>query len=89
MVNKTETKKTPVATGKSFGVSVAIWDNTNKAGTAYKNISMSASTKQPDGTYKPRTIFFPSDLENLITALTELKTNAEQQGIKTKFEPKQ
>lgn len=80
-----ENKKTPVAKGNSYGVSVAIWNNTNKAGKEYQNVSMSASSKQPDGTYKNRTIFFPSDLENLITALTELQADAETKGITTKF----
>jgi len=83
---ETETKKvTPVVKGNSYGVSVAIWDNVNKAGTKYQSISLSASTKQADGSYKNRTIFFPSDLENLITALTELKANADEAGIQTGF----
>ena len=87
MVTETKetTKKLPVAKGNSYGVSTAIWDNTNKAGTKYQSISLSASTKQTDGSYKNRTIFFPSDLENLIAALTELKANADAEGIVTRF----
>ena len=85
VTEKTETKKLPVAKGNSYGVSTAIWDNTNKAGTKYQSISLSASTKQTDGSYKNRTIFFPSDLENLIAALTELKANADAEGIVTGF----
>jgi len=84
MVEKKETKR-PLASGNSYGVSTAIWQNTNKAGKEYQSISMNASTKQTDESYKNRTIFFPSDLENLITSLQELKANAEAQGIVTKF----
>jgi hypothetical protein len=71
-----ETKK-PIVNANSYGVSVAIWENTNKAGKQYQSLSINASTKQEDGTYKNRTIFFPSDLENMIAALTELKKEAE------------
>ena len=85
MTDKQETKKLPVAKGNSYGVSTAIWNNTNKAGTKYQSISLSASTKQTDRSYKNRTIFFPSDLENLIAALTELKANADAEGIITGF----
>ena len=81
-------KKMPVASTNEHGISAAIWNNTNKAGKEYKSISMSASVKQPDGTYKNRTIFFPSDLENLINALIKLKADADEQGIQTAFEPK-
>jgi hypothetical protein len=82
-----ETEKTkPVASANAYGISTAIWNNTNKAGKEYQSISINGSTKQADGTYKNRTIFFPSDLENLINALTELKEKSEEQGIKTKFE---
>ena len=85
MTDKQKTKKLPLAKGNSYGVSTAIWNNTNKAGTKYQSISLSASTKQTDGSYKNRTIFFPSDLENLIAALTELKANADAEGIQTGF----
>ena len=85
MTDKQATKKLPVAKGNSYGVSTAIWGNTNKAGTKYQSFSLSASTKQTDGSYKNRTIFFPSDLENLIAALTELKANADAEGIQTGF----
>lgn len=87
MVEQKEIKK-PIVSANSFGVSAAIWENKNKAGNEYKSISLNASTKQKDGSYKNRTIFFPSDLENLITTLTTLKKQAEEQGIKTKFETK-
>jgi hypothetical protein len=80
----------PVAKGNSFGVSTAIWDNVNKAGVKYQSLSISVSSKdkENEGQYKTRTILFPSDLENLITALTELKANADEQGIQTAFKQK-
>lgn len=84
----TNENKKPLASANNYGVSVAIWENTNKAGKQYQSISLNASSKQEDGTYKNRTIFFPSDLENLITSLTELKKQAEQQGIITGFTEK-
>jgi hypothetical protein len=85
-----ETEKTkPVASANAYGISTAIWNNTNKAGKEYQSISINGSTKQADGSYKNRTIFFPSDLENLINALTELKEQADAQGIKTGFEAKE
>jgi len=85
MEEKTKAKTLPVVKGNSYGISTAIWDNVNKAGTKYQSISLSGSTKQEDGTYRNRTIFFPSDLENLITALQELKANADEAGIQTGF----
>lgn len=87
---KTETKETnkPVVSANSYGISTAIWNNTNKAGKEYQSISLNGSTKQPDGTYKNRTIFFPSDLGNLIASLMELKDKADEAGIKTEFEAK-
>jgi len=87
---KTENKETnkPVVSANSYGISTAIWNNTNKAGKEYQSISLNGSTKQPDGTYKNRTIFFPSDLGNLIASLTELKAQADELGIKTEFEAK-
>jgi len=86
MENKTEkTNSKPVASANNFGVSTAIWNNTNKAGKEYQSISMNASSKQEDGSYKNRTIFFPSDLENLIKSLTELKEKADELKIKTGF----
>jgi len=88
MVKEDKVVKKPVVSVNAHGVSVAIWENTNKAGKEYKSISMNASSKQKDGSYKNRTIFFPSDLENMITALTELKTQADKQGIQTAFEKK-
>jgi len=87
-MEKKETTKKPVASANNFGISTAIWDNTNKAGKEYQSISLNGSSKQPDGSYKNRTIFFPSDLENLIKSLTELKEQAEELGIKTGFEEK-
>jgi len=83
MVEKKSSK--PVVNANSHGVSVAIWDNVNKAGKKYQSISLNASSKQEDGTYKNRTIFFPSDLENMITALTELKKQADKAEIITGF----
>ena len=88
MVNKKEETNKPVASANSYGISTAIWNNTNKAGVEYQSLSLNGSTKQPDGTYKNRTIFFPSDLENLINSLTELKKQAEEQGIKTGYTEK-
>lgn len=89
MEKKTEEKKSkPVVSANAYGISTAIWNNTNKAGKKYQSISLNGSTKQPDGTYKNRTIFFPSDLENLIKSLTELKEKADEAGIKTGFEAK-
>lgn len=89
MEKKTEkTKSKPVVSANAYGISTAIWNNTNKAGKEYQSISLNGSTKQPDGTYKNRTIFFPSDLENLIKSLTELKEKADEAGIKTGFEAK-
>jgi hypothetical protein len=85
MESKKQTKKQPVVNANSHGVSVAIWNNTNAQGKEYQSLSMNASSKQTDGSYKNRTIFFPSDLENLINALTELKIEADEQKIKTKF----
>lgn len=82
-----ETNK-PVVSANSYGISTAIWNNTNKAGKEYQSISLNGSTKQPDGTYKNRTIFFPSDLGNLIASLTELKQKADEAGIKTEFDAK-
>jgi len=79
-------KKKPVVNANEHGVSVAIWKNINKVGKEYYSLSMNASAKQTDGSYKNRNILFSSDLENLINALTELKDKAEEQGIKTKFE---
>ena len=87
MKKKTENNK-PVVSANSYGISTAIQDNTNKAGKEYQSISLNGSTKLPDGTYKNRTIFFPSDLENLINSLTELKEKADEAGIKTAFELK-
>jgi len=81
---KEETKK-PVVSANTYGISTAIWNNTNKAGKEYQSISLNGSTKLPDGTYKNRTIFFPSDLENLIASLTELKQKADEQKIVTGF----
>jgi len=81
-------KKMPVVSANEHGVSIAIWNNTNKEGKEYQSLSMTASSKKEDGTYKNRTIFFPSDLENLINALQKLKDEADEQGIKTAFEPK-
>ncbi len=78
----------PVVSANEHGVSIAIWNNTNKEGKEYQSLSMTASSKKEDGTYKNRTIFFPSDLENLINALQKLKDEADEQGIKTAFEPK-
>jgi len=91
MVEKKETteNKKPVASANNFGISTAIWNNTNKAGIEYQSLSMNGSTKQEDGTYKNRTIFFPSDLENLIKSLTELKAQADELGIKTGFVAKE
>jgi hypothetical protein len=89
MEKKTKETKKPVASANSYGVSTAIWNNTNKQGKEYQSISMNASTKLTDGSYKNRTIFFPSDLENLIKSLTELKTQADELGIKTGFEQKE
>jgi len=86
---ETKEKVKPVASANSYGVSSAIWNNTNKAGKEYQSISLNASVKQEDGTYKNRTIFFPSDLENLIATLTELKKQADELGIKTGFVPKE
>ena len=85
--NKTEetTKKMPIATGNSYGVSTAIWENINDNGIKYNTISIQVSTKQKDETYKNRKILFSSDLENLITSLTELKTNADETEIQTGF----
>jgi len=88
MVKQVEEKKKPIVSANAHGVSAAIWPNTNKAGKEYQSISMNASSKQADGTYKNRTIFFPSDLENMINVLTELKAQADKLGIKTAFEPK-
>ena len=89
MVNKKEeTKSKPVVSANAYGISTAIWNNTNKAGKEYQSISLNGSTKQTDGSYKNRTIFFPSDLENLIKSLTELKEKADEAGIKTGFEEK-
>jgi hypothetical protein len=85
-MNKETEKTKPVVSANAYGISAAIWNNTNKQGKEYQSISINGSTKQADGTYKNRTIFFPSDLENLINALTELKEKSEEQGIKTKFE---
>jgi len=90
-MKKTEEKtgnNKPVVSANEHGVSIAIWNNTNKEGKEYKSISISASKKQPDGTYKNRTIFFPSDLENLINALQKVKADADEQGIQTAYEPK-
>ena len=87
MKKKTENNK-PVVSANFYGISTAIWDNTNKAGKEYQSISLNGSTKLPDGTHKNRTIFFPSDLENLINSLTELKEKADEAGIKTAFELK-
>jgi len=84
MEKKVENKK-PVISTNTHGVSTAIWNNTNKQGKEYQSLSLSGSSKQPDGTYKNRTIFFPSDLENLIESLTELKKQADKQGIQTGF----
>ena len=81
-------KKMPVVSANEHGVSIAIWNNTNKEGKEYQSLSMTASSKKEDGTYKNRTIFFPSDLENLINSLTELKEKADEAGIKTAFELK-
>ena len=83
------TKKMPIVSANEHGISIAIWENTNREGKAYKSISMSASTKQQDGLYKNRTIFFPSDLENLINAFIKVKEQADELGIKTAFEPRQ
>lgn len=87
MVEKTEKTENnkPVVSANSYGISTAIWDNTNKAGKEYQSISLNGSTKQPDGTYKNRTIFFPNDLGNLIASLMELKDKADELGIKTEF----
>lgn len=85
---ETKEKIKPVVSANAYGISTAIWNNTNKAGKEYQSISLNGSTKQPDGTYKNRTIFFPSDLENLIASLTELKEKADEAGIKTGFEAK-
>jgi len=81
---KTENKK-PIVSANNYGVSAAIWDNINKAGKQYQSISLNASSKQEDGSYKNRTIFFPSDLENMIATLTELKQKADEQKIITGF----
>jgi len=82
---KKETTNKPVVSANSYGISTAIWNNTNKAGKEYQSISLNGSTKQADGTYKNRTIFFPSDLGNLIASLMELKDKADEAGIKTEF----
>ena len=92
MVNKKEETKEnnkPVVSANAYGISTAIWNNTNKAGKEYQSISLNASTKQSDGTFKNRTIFFPSDLENLIATLTELKKQADEAGIRTGFVAKE
>ena len=78
-------KNKPVVSSNNYGISTAIWNNTNKAGKEYQSISLNGSTKQPDGTYKNRSIFFPSDLENLIASLEELKAKADELGIQTGF----
>ena len=85
---ETKKSKKPIVNANVHGVSVAIWDNKNKAGKDYQNISFSASTKQKDGSYKTRNIFFPSDLGNLITALTELKEKADDLNIQTEYRKK-
>jgi len=82
---KKEESKRPVVSANSHGISIAIWNNTNKAGKDYQSISMNGSTKQPDGSYKNRTIFFPSDLENLYEAIGDLIEKAKEQKIQTGF----
>lgn len=77
--------KKPIVSANNYGVSAAIWENTNKAGKEYQSISFNASSKQEDGSYKNRTIFFPSDLENLHKTIGELITKAKEQGITTGF----
>ena len=89
MTQEETVKKKPIVNANEHGVSVAIWENESKQGKEYKSISLSASSKQPDGSYKTRTIFFPSDLENLINALQKLKQDADEQGIITAFQPKE
>ena len=84
---KTENKesKKPVVSANSHGISIAIWNNTNKAGKEYQSISMNGSTKKPDGSYKNRTIFFPSDLENLYAAIGDLIEKAKEEKIQTGY----
>ena len=83
---KTETKK-PLISVNVHGVSVAIWPNVNAAGVKYNSISCNISGKKnPDGSYgKNRTIQFPSDIENIIEAYTQVKVLADAEGIQTGF----
>jgi hypothetical protein len=85
MEKKTEVSKKPVASANSHGISVAIWNNVNKAGKEYQSVSMNGSTKTEDGSYKNRTIFFPSDLENLYEAIGDLIEKAQAQKIQTGY----
>lgn len=89
-MDQTNIKNGPVAKGNSYGVSTAIWDNKSKAGKEYQSVSIKVSYPDKDnkGQYKTRDNLYPFDLENLILALTELKKDAEEKGIKTGFEKK-
>lgn len=85
---ETESKK-PVAKGKSGGVDVALWTNKSKKqdGKDYQTLSIQKSyKKQGETEWKTTKLIYASDIENLINALEQLKTEANTKGIKTNKE---